>query len=131
MPEEESGTIQLGKHTVSYLKTDWNFLPTPGLTKAEKGKSQRAYLKAVEGFRIIGRSEFVITDRLHGHILSTIVGTPHVLLDSKLGKNLALHDTWTSNCDCVRIAESTEQALDVAQMWFDKAYNEGRWSPST
>lgn len=60
------------------------------------------------------------------HILSTMLGTPHILLDSKLGKNVAYHETWTKDCDCTRIAESAEQALDIARLFFRKELDEGR-----
>lgn len=105
-------------------------MPTPALNDRVTGKNQRAYMKANEGFNILGRAEFVITDRLHRHIMSTVAGIPHVLMDSKLGKNLALHNTWTATCDCTRIAESWAESLEYARMWFEKAYAEGRWRPA-
>jgi exopolysaccharide biosynthesis predicted pyruvyltransferase EpsI len=128
-PKEPKGTLQLGKHKVTYYKQDWDDIAATGLTNAEKGKNQRAHLKADEGFKILGRAEFVVTDKLHGHIMSSIIGTPHVLLDSGLGKNFAYHDTWTINCNCVRAAESWAETLEYATMFFEKAYNEGRWRP--
>lgn len=129
-PDESTGTLQLGKHKVTYLKKDWDDIPATDLTDSETGKNQRAHLKAEEGFKILGRAEFVITDKLHGHIMSSIIGTPHVLLDSKLGKNFAYHDTWTVNCNCVRTADDYAQSLEYATMWFEKAFNEGRWKPA-
>lgn len=129
-PKEEEGVLQLGQHKVTYLKKDWNNMPTPDLEDEETGKSQRAFAKADEGFKILGRSEMVITDRLHGHIMSTVMGLPHILMDSKLGKNLALHDTWTKDCDCTRIADNWNESLHYAELFFDKAYREGRWKPS-
>lgn len=50
--------------------------------------------------------------------MSTVIGVPHVLMDSKLGKNLNFHNTWTRDCKCTRVTTSIEQALDVASMWF-------------
>lgn len=55
-----------------------------------------------------------------------MLGTPHILLDSKLGKNVAYHETWTKDCDCTRIADSAEQALDIAKLFFKKELTEGR-----
>jgi len=86
----------------------------------ESSKNARAWAKAVAGFQLLGSAKFIITDRLHGHIMSTIIGTPHVLMDSKLGKNLNFHDTWTAECDCVRVTESIGDALSVARMYFEK-----------
>lgn len=88
--------------------------------KAEKGKNARAWAKAQAGFQMLGSARFVITDRLHGHIMSTVIGTPHVLMDSKLGKNINFHDTWTRDCGCVRITDNFKGALGVAKLWFER-----------
>lgn len=69
---------------------------------------------------MLASAEFVITDRLHGHIMCTLMGIPHVLMDSKLKKNLFLHDTWTKDCDCVRVAANFEEAKMFARMYFEK-----------
>lgn len=74
----------------------------------------------MHGFEILASADFVITDRLHGHIMSTIMGIPQVLLDSRLKKNLFLHDTWTQDCECTRIADTFSEALNFAQMYFEK-----------
>lgn len=86
----------------------------------EASMNARAWAKAIAGFELLGSAKFIVTDRLHGHIMSTIIGTPHVLLDSLLGKNLAFHNTWTQDCDCVKIAENITDALAVARMYFEQ-----------
>lgn len=131
LPEGDEGVFDFDGLKVSWKRLDWNDAPTPGGLGREKGHAQKAYLRAVEGFRILGRAEFVITDRLHGHIMSTVIGVPHVLLDSKLGKNLNLHETWTKDCDCTRIAETFEDSREYARLFFKKAYSEGRWTPGS
>lgn len=115
---------------VKINKIDWKFTETPDINgpteqhpnwaPAEKGKNQIAWAKSIEGFRELGSARFVITDRLHGHILSTIIGVPHVLMDSKLCKNLHFHNTWTRDCECTRITSSIGDAKIVARMWFEK-----------
>lgn len=122
------GTLDLGSAgNVTYQKVDWKFTDTPGINPEkesaegykEEGKNQRAWAKAIAGFELLGSARFVITDRLHGHILSTVIGVPHVLMDSKLGKNLNFHNTWTRDCECTRITTSIADALDVAKLYFD------------
>jgi exopolysaccharide biosynthesis predicted pyruvyltransferase EpsI len=127
------GNLDLGGSigNVSYWKVDWKFTPTPEIDNKEHremGKNQRAWAKATEGFRMLGAANFVITDRLHGHILSTLIGTPHVVMDSKLGKNINYHDTWTKDCACTRVADNIDEAQDFAKMFFEKEKNEGRWN---
>lgn len=38
------------------------------------------------GFDLLSRARFLITDRLHAHILATLLGLPHVFLDNSYGK---------------------------------------------
>ncbi|MCI3925819.1 polysaccharide pyruvyl transferase family protein [Paenibacillus sp. TRM 82003] len=41
--------------------------------------------------------ERVVTDRLHGHVISTLLGIPHVVVNDRFGKVRALHETWTAD----------------------------------
>ena len=116
LPSEE-GHISLGHRNASCRQVDWNNLKTADVD-GEQGRNQVAWHKAMHGFRILASARFLVTDRLHGHIMATILGIPHVLIDSKLGKNLAFHDTWTRDCNCVRVARSIEEALHYAAMYF-------------
>ncbi|KAF4468010.1 hypothetical protein FALBO_5104 [Fusarium albosuccineum] len=123
------GHIDLGGNVgnVTYRKVDWKFTDTPSIDdekEKEKGKNQRAWAKSMAGFDLLGSARFVITDRLHGHILSTVIGVPHVLMDSKLGKNLNFHNTWTRDCACTRITKSIQSAFDVARMFFEQEENQ-------
>lgn len=113
------GVLDLGGTVgnVTYLKNDWQNVWTKHVSDDH---SLRNWKKAMHGFEILASADFVITDRLHGHIMSTIMGIPHVLLDSRLKKNLFLHDTWTKDCDCTRIADTFSEALNFAKMYFEK-----------
>ncbi|HEX5831644.1 MAG TPA: polysaccharide pyruvyl transferase family protein [Gemmatimonadaceae bacterium] len=69
------------------------------------------------GIRLLGAGETVVTDRLHGHVLSLLLGIPHVLLPSRTGKAHALHRTWTAGHPLVRFAETETEALrEAAEM---------------
>jgi len=131
-----TGSLFLGAAVgnVTYNKVDWKFTKTPGIdaepvvlpdgtktmTAAETGKNQRAWAKAMQGFEMLGSVDLVITDRLHGHIMSTIIGVPHILMDSKLKKNLNFHDTWTKDCACTRVAASFDEAKHFAELFFEQ-----------
>ncbi|KAF1991896.1 hypothetical protein K402DRAFT_459126 [Aulographum hederae CBS 113979] len=91
---------------------------------AESSPHARAAAKAHLGFSILGSARFIITDRLHGHVMATLMGTPHVLLDTKLEKNSKFVDAWTSECDCVRVADGLNAALGLARRWFEKEARE-------
>ena len=55
-----------------------------------------ARLRVDSAARLLSRGRFVITDRLHGHVLAMLLGIPHAVLDNENGKSRALWETWTS-----------------------------------
>lgn len=67
------------------------------------------------GCGLLARGKVVITDRLHGHILSLLLGIPHVILDNSYGKLRHFHDTWTRSMPHVRWAESPADARAAAE----------------
>lgn len=66
------------------------------------------------GMRLLARGRAVVTDRLHGHILSTLLGIPHVLLDNSYGKVSRYHDRWTASVPLCRRADSPDDAVERA-----------------
>ncbi|HEV7451478.1 MAG TPA: polysaccharide pyruvyl transferase family protein [Pseudonocardiaceae bacterium] len=75
-----------------------------------------AGLQLVRGCRLLGRGRVIITDRLHGQILSALLGLPHVVLGDRNRKIRNYWDTWTAGWDLGRWAESPEQAIELADM---------------
>ena len=67
------------------------------------------------GCHILSRGRLVVTDRLHGHILSLLLGIPHVLLDNSYGKVRAFYETWTTASELTRWADSPEEAVAIAK----------------
>lgn len=47
------------------------------------------------GARVLSRGRVVVTDRLHAHLLSLLLGIPHVVLDNSYGKLSSFLDAWT------------------------------------
>jgi exopolysaccharide biosynthesis predicted pyruvyltransferase EpsI len=85
--------------------------------KYESDKNVRAWQKAMTGFELLASAEIVITDRLHGHIMSTVLGVPHIVMDSALGKNLDFVNTWTKGCKCARVARDLDEAMKIASRY--------------
>ncbi len=54
----------------------------------------------------------VITDRLHAHILSILLGTPNIYLDNSYGKISNFAETWTNDLDICHSAQSFEEAFE-------------------
>ncbi|MFH1858293.1 MAG: polysaccharide pyruvyl transferase family protein [Candidatus Omnitrophota bacterium] len=68
------------------------------------------------GCRLLSQGKVVITDRLHGHILSLLLGIPHIILDNNYGKVKSFYGTWTKDCTLAHWADSSTEALKVARM---------------
>ncbi len=62
------------------------------------------------GLGLLGGGRVVVTDRLHGHVLSLLLGIPHVALDNSYGKLSAFLETWTGHIPLVRRAATPAEA---------------------
>jgi exopolysaccharide biosynthesis protein PssK len=71
--------------------------------------------RLAHGCDLLAQGRVVVTDRLHGHILSVLLGIPHVLMDNNYGKNESFHATWTHNLDLVRWADGRDDPLRLAK----------------
>ncbi len=74
------GAIRAGFTSGAVRK--YRFLDAAANQRFERGISQ------------IARGEVIVTDRLHVHICSTLLGRPHVVLDNSYGKIGRLMDTF-------------------------------------
>lgn len=72
------------------------------------------------GCGLLARGRVVITDRLHGHLLSLLQGIPSVVLDNSYGKLAAIHDGWTQHCELTHWAADPEEALAIARDVLDQ-----------
>ncbi|XP_067682729.1 uncharacterized protein [Haliotis asinina] len=90
--------------------SDWRGWKTP------KGNTtmETAFLMANNGLIFLQRGRVVITDRLHGHILSTLLDIPHVLIDNSYRKLSSYHNTWTRGLANTVIADNASHALALA-----------------
>jgi exopolysaccharide biosynthesis predicted pyruvyltransferase EpsI len=64
------------------------------------------------GLRLLSSGERVITDRLHAHILSTLLDIPHVALDNSYGKVSGYINAWTNIYPNVKTATTAHEALE-------------------
>ncbi len=67
------------------------------------------------GLRLLSKGRVVVTDRLHGHILATLLRIPHVLLDNAYGKNRRYYETWSVEDPISLWADSSEEAERIAR----------------
>lgn len=72
--------------------------------------------RLMRGRRLLEQGRVVVTDRLHGHILSWLSGIPHVVLDNSYGKLSSHFATWMRDADGVAWATSVDEAAEQAAM---------------
>lgn len=101
--ENKNITLKVGDYFGSW--------PSP---KVPENDFDQAFAIVQNGFAFLQRGRVLVTDRLHGHILSTILGIPHVILDTAFGKAHQYHATWTEGIENVEIAYNTSHALEIA-----------------
>jgi exopolysaccharide biosynthesis predicted pyruvyltransferase EpsI len=65
------------------------------------------------GIELLSSAEYVVTDRLHCHILCLLLGIPHIVLDNSYGKLSSFIEAWTKDCILVRIASSLGEAIEM------------------
>jgi exopolysaccharide biosynthesis predicted pyruvyltransferase EpsI len=67
------------------------------------------------GINMLSSGRVVVTDRLHGHIMSTLLGIPHVALDNNYGKLQNFIGAWTKDMEFLRTARTLEEAAVLAE----------------
>lgn len=67
------------------------------------------------GVDLLSSAQVVVTDKLHGHILSTLLGIPNVVLDNSYGKVSGTLDAWTGELPGVHRARDGAHALALAR----------------
>jgi pyruvyl transferase EpsO len=73
-----------------------------------------AWERVLRGCALLSRGKVVVTDRLHAHILSTLLGIPNIILDNNYGKLSSFRDAWTRDHPLSHSASSVEEASDLA-----------------
>ena len=63
----------------------------------------------------LARGKVVVTDRLHGHILSVLMNKPNVILDNSYGKVFNYHAAWTPGVQNVLVASNITDAFEKAK----------------
>ena len=81
---------------------------------------ERSYTRLLHAFRFLSRGRVVVTDRLHGHILSVLLNKPNVILDNSYQKLSTYHAAWTPSVTNVQSATNVTEAIEKAQYLLQK-----------
>ena len=77
--------------------------------------------RVARGCALLGQGRVVVSDRLHAHILSLLLGIEHVVLDNSYGKLASFYRSWTSTSELTHWATSLEEAIAVSRALIEKA----------
>lgn len=75
-----------------------------------------AHDRARFGRDLLSRGRVLGTDRLHGHVLATLMGIPHVVVDSGYGKLTRFHEAWTADSKLATFAAPDDAQGVVEQL---------------
>ncbi|MCK9900280.1 polysaccharide pyruvyl transferase [Parafrankia colletiae] len=92
----------LGRHGVAYRAA------RPALYAAYESMA-RVSVETATGLLCTAR--YVVTDRLHAHVLCLLLGIRHTVFDNSYGKVGGTYEAWTSGSDIARWATSADEAL--------------------
>ena len=84
------------------------FRAAQGLRRA--GFDAMAAARVAWGFARIDAAAVLVTDRLHGHILASLLGKPHVVIDNSYGKIGRFIDAWGQDGATWRARDYAEAA---------------------
>ena len=84
---------------------------SPHVTDPIRSRAAKHHL--LRGCAMLSQGRYVLTDRLHGHILSVLMGIPHVIMDNSYGKVGGFYRHWTHECEDVLFAQSVTEAKEA------------------
>jgi len=109
--ESSSLAVPGGVHPVDWMRDDdtilirlerWLRKRGIGLRFRNRLRRRIASERVARGCLMLSRGRVVVTDRLHAHILSLMMGIPHVVVDNNYGKVRSFFDAWTRGAPKVR-----------------------------
>ncbi|MCU0533100.1 MAG: polysaccharide pyruvyl transferase family protein [Hydrococcus sp. Prado102] len=101
-----------------FSRQKWNFFH-PYCFCLRKMSAQNLHLKSWNmmhhGIYQLKQYPLAITNRLHGHILSLLLGIPHVFLANSYYKNEAFYETWTAQIPFCKFVKDISQVETAVQ----------------
>jgi pyruvyl transferase EpsO len=70
------------------------------------------------GIKLLSAFDYVVSDRLHAHILCTLLGIPHVMMDNSYGKISSFARTWSTEWDGARFSDTLPRGLKQAHLLY-------------
>ena len=101
--------VHLGDKLLSRAWLNCPISIEPTRTLARHLREHHARRRVSVGVDILSRGRRVVTDRLHAHILSCLLGVEHFVFDSLDGKVGAYYQTWTKDEPVAHFVRSMDE----------------------
>lgn len=87
------------------------------MVRREKMYRRQAWYRVNYGVRLLSRGELIVSDRLHVHIMSSLMRKPHISLDNMYGKITRYVDLWGEDGLVTRVdgLDPLKAALDALE----------------
>lgn len=92
----------------------------PGTAKANDLLCLQALQQLDRGAALLCAGRAVVTDRLHGHILSILLGLDHAVIDNAYGKVGNFRALWTAADSRAQLASSIDEATALIKARLDQ-----------
>ncbi len=89
--------------------------PNPRRDVSEALLDAAAKQRVRRGLAQLSSARAIITDRLHAHILSLLLGRPHAVLDNNYGKIGRFMAAWSGGTPLTHVGKSLADAIDWAR----------------
>jgi exopolysaccharide biosynthesis predicted pyruvyltransferase EpsI len=102
---------------------DWGSCEPTGLASMPHIEKGAKRVQAAQEW--LRSAELVLSDRLHVHILSTIWGIDHVVIEEGWYQKITTyHDTWLLECTAhMALANNLQEGVDAAKSWFENGHS--------
>ncbi len=91
---DEVPPVRFTDRLIGRLQRVSPMLRGPLMPYKERFYRRRAWIRIRRGLDLLGTADSIVTDRLHAHILSTLLGKPHIVIDNFYGKIQNFIDAW-------------------------------------
>ena len=97
---EDTGDAISGMDWSGEVPLTWAYSAAKSVIREKRFSKLAAFdtltkMRLRRGIAMLSRGRAVATDRLHGHIVSTLLGIPHFVSDNSTGKLTAFGEAWT------------------------------------
>lgn len=98
---------------LSAIKLRGDYRVTPEYNRLLDAYDDLALIRLKRGLNILCKGNMVVTDRLHGHILCTLLNISNIILDNNYQKLSSFYNTWSYKSEKTHYAKSVEELFSL------------------